>query len=109
MKRLFWFTAGAAVGAYAALRIRKELTPRSVTQRLRQKVGLAPATPASDEFRARAGELRGQADDWGRQLADFWSRVRSSSDEYEVELREALGMTEDDDPVSALRAAHPTH
>ncbi|WP_026927194.1 hypothetical protein [Granulicoccus phenolivorans] len=107
MKRLFWFAAGAAAGAYVALRVRKELTPASVGQRLRRSVGLAPAA-GSEDLRTRADEFRRRTDDWGRQLADFWSRVRNSSDEYEVELREALGMT-DEDEVEALRAVRATH
>jgi len=76
MRRLFWIAAGAAAGVYVARRVQR--TAQSLTP-----TGIAGSLGAGMSELADA--IRGFTDD-----------VREAMDEREIELREALGLGEDE-------------
>jgi hypothetical protein len=76
MRRLFWIAAGAAAGVYVARRVQR--TAQSLTP-----TGIAGSLGAGMSELADA--IRGFADD-----------VREAMDEREIELREALGLGDDE-------------
>jgi hypothetical protein len=79
MRRLFWIAAGAAAGIYLARRVQR--TAESLTP-----TGIAGSL--GEGLRELADAVRDFADD-----------VRAAMDEREIELREALGLG-DDEPSS---------
>ncbi|MFL6136888.1 MAG: DUF6167 family protein [Frankiaceae bacterium] len=84
MRRLFWIAAGAAAGIYAVRRVQR--TAVSLSESLSPQ-GVAASLSAA---------LR----DLGEAIREFSDEVRAGMAEREIELREALGLG-DDEPVAA--------
>lgn len=79
MRRLFWVAAGAAAGVYAVRRVQR--------------------TASSLSPQGLAGSLAAAVDDLAEAVRDFSAEVRAGMAEREIELREALGLG-DDDPAA---------
>jgi hypothetical protein len=90
-RRAFWFSAGAATGAWATVKVNRKLR------------SLAP-----DSLAARAAD---QAVAAGHRLKDFALDVRAGMAQREIELNDALGLTASTDPASpdALRPGAADH
>ena len=76
MRRLFWVAAGAAAGVYAVRRVQRaaqSLTPQGV-----------------------AGSLGAAVGELADAVREFAAEVRAGMAEREIELREALGLGDDE-------------
>jgi hypothetical protein len=76
VRRLFWVAAGAAAGIYVMRRLQRtaeSFTPQGI-----------------------ASSLGTAANDLAEAIRDFAAEVRAGMAERETELREALGLGEDD-------------
>ena len=83
MRRLFWIAAGAAAGVYAVRRLQR--TAESLT---------ASLTP-----QGIAGSLSAAVAELATAVREFSDDVRAAMAEREIELREALGLG-DDEPAA---------
>ncbi|WP_267245831.1 hypothetical protein [Streptomyces sp. PR69] len=90
-RRTFWFTAGAAAGVWATTKVNRklrQLTPENL------------AAQAADKARHKAVET-------GQRLRDFALDVRTSMNQREAELGEALGLHTPVDAPPRARALPP--
>jgi Family of unknown function (DUF6167) len=91
VRRLFWIAAGAAAGIYAVRRLQR--TAESLTDSLSPQGIAASLSTALAEL--------------GAAIRDFSDDVRAAMAEREIELREALGLGDDESAAGRPAPAAP--